>query len=104
MRHRRTSILLVAAVIATSLAAAQQENHAMPADPSADPKVVFEIVRDAHAALQRKDYEAARQGSLKALALDSRNQYALSYLGNACTMLGDLPQAEETYQTLIGIN
>jgi cytochrome c-type biogenesis protein CcmH/NrfG len=61
-------------------------------------------VRDAYAALQRKDYEASREASLKVLALDPRNQYALSYLGHACQMLGEFPRAEEAYRNLIAIN
>ena len=101
MCYCRTSLLVSAALIASILAAAApQENTTTPANSAA----AFKIVQEAYAAIQRKDYEAARQTALKALALDSQNQYALSYLGHASEMLGDFLKAEEAYQTLIGIN
>jgi Flp pilus assembly protein TadD len=99
MRHPRTNLLVSAVLIATSHSATPQDNPT-PANTAA----VSKIVGDAYAALQRKDYEASREASLKVLALDSRNQYALSYLGHACQMLGEFPRAEEAYRNLIAIN
>lgn len=99
MRHARTNLLVSAVLIATSLSATPQDNPT-PANTAA----VSKIVDDAYAALQHKDYEASREASLKVLALDSRNQYALSYLGHACQMLGEFPRAEEAYRNLIAIN
>jgi tetratricopeptide (TPR) repeat protein len=101
MYHHRISSLLVAVLIPTSLAVAAPQTK--PAEPE-NPAAVLRIVQDAYAALQQKDYEAARQASLKALALDSHQQYALSYLGHACSMLGDFAEAEEAYRTLIALN
>jgi len=98
--HGTGSLLIVTLITASLAAAAPQENPNPPANAAA----VFRLVQDGYAALERKDYETARQASLGALALDARNAYALSYLGHASEMLGDFPKAEEAYRTLIAVN
>lgn len=101
MIHHRTGTFLVIVLMGTGLAAAaQQENRATSTNSTAP----YQLVQDAYSALQRKDYEAARRSSLKALESDPKNQYALSYLGHASEMLGDFPKAEEAYRALIAIN
>src|SRR5579859_1052613 len=99
MRHCRPTLLLSTALIAAGLTAAPQDKP-----KPANPVIVSQLVRDAYSALQRKDYEAARDESLKALAIDSQNQYALAYLGHACLMLGEFPRAEDAYRKLITLN
>ena len=101
MRHRSSSCLLLLTLVATTLAAAPpQDNGAKVTAPA----TAFELLKNSYAALQRKDYVTARTYSLVALKLEPKNQYAWSYLAAAYERLGQLPEAEETFRTLLAIN
>jgi tetratricopeptide (TPR) repeat protein len=68
------------------------------------PAILSQALNDSWAALQRHDYEAAREASLKATTIDPQNQLARFYLARAYELLGDLPKAEAAYKALIDIN
>jgi tetratricopeptide (TPR) repeat protein len=65
------------------------------------PRNVNQLLQDGYAALQRKDWNAARDVSLKATALAPRNPLGWSYLAKAYQNLAELPKAVEAYQTVI---
>ena len=71
---------------------------------SDDAAAASTATHEAYLALQRKDYTAAVESSLKATALDPKRQYAWSYLAFAYEQLGEYPQAEEALHTLIALN
>ena len=84
-----------------SLAAApQQDNGAGIVAPA----TLNQALNDSSAALQRHDYEAARQASLQAITIAPQNQLAWFYLARSYDLLGELPKAEAAYKTLIAIN
>ena len=84
-----------------SLAAApQQDNGAR----NAPPPTLTQALSDSAAAIQRHDYQAARQAALQATAIDPQNQSAWFYLAFSYDMLRDFPKAEEAYKTLVALN
>jgi len=84
-----------------SLAAApQQDNGAGLAAPA----TLNQALNDSWAALQRHDYEAALQASLKATTIAPQNQLAWFYMARSYDLLGELPKAEAAYKALIAIN
>lgn len=93
----RVGILMLAIA---SLAVAQPQRGPLPATSPA----LTQALNDSSAAMRRKDYAAAREAALKATAIDPRNQSAWFNVGFASGALGDLPQAETAYKTLIAIN
>jgi tetratricopeptide (TPR) repeat protein len=89
-------------ILATNIpVAAQQPDSAVRPAASA---TLSQILRDSYAAIQRKDYDVARDAALKATAIDPESQLAWSYLARAYDQLGDFPKAEAAYHTLIAIN
>lgn len=68
------------------------------------PGNVSQLLRDGYAALQRKDWAAARDASLKATEVAPRNSVGWSYLAKADQNLSDFPKAVEAYKTAIEIN
>ena len=94
----RIGILILAI---NGLAAVQEQDNA--ARPAAS-ATLSQTLNDSYAALQRHDYEAAREAALKATTIDPQNQIAWFYLAAAYDQLGDLTKAEAAYKALIAIN
>jgi len=84
-----------------TLAAAPQQDSA--AQPTAS-ATLSQALSESSAALQRHDYEAARQAAWEATKLDPRSQAGWFNLAYSQEMLGDYPSAEEGYKNLIAIN
>ncbi len=61
------------------------------------------LLRDGYAALQGKDWVAARDLSLKASELAPRNALGWSYLAKAYQNLAQFPKAGEAHKTAIGL-
>ncbi len=93
----RIGILILAI---TGLAVAQPPRNPQPAPSPA----LTQALNDSSAAMQRKDYAAAREAALKATAIDPRNQSAWFNVAFSNEMLGDFPQSETAYKTLIALN
>src|SRR5438445_11649300 len=86
------------AVLAIVVPAVAQEKTNLP------PGNVSQLLRDGYAALQRKDWAAARDASLKAIEVAPRNSLGWSYLAKAYQNLSDFPKAVEAYKTAIEIS
>ena len=86
---------------ALSLSAQPQGNKAGEA---AGRQSVQQALDETRAALDRKDYDAAEKASLKATAIDPRNQLAWSYLGWTYEKRGESLKAEAAYKSLVAIN
>jgi len=94
-----TQIAILSFTINSLVAAPQQDNSAQSAAPT-----LSQILNDSSLAIQRHDYEAARQAALQATALDPKNQVALFNLAYSQEMLGDYPDSEAAFKTLIAMN
>jgi Flp pilus assembly protein TadD len=87
---------------ALSLSAQPQENKA--AGEAAGTQSVQQALAETKAALDRKDYAAAKEASLRATAIDPRNQAAWWYLGWTYDKRGENLKAEAADKTLVAIN
>src|ERR1700722_5751682 len=85
-------------VLAIAIPAVAQEKDDL------QPKSVGQLLRDGYAALQRKDWVAARDASLKTTELAPRNTLGWSYLAKAYQNLTELPKAVEAYKTVIELS
>ena len=63
-----------------------------------------QLLQNSYQALQRSDWEGARQAAIQATAIDPKNQLAWSYLGRAYDNLPNLAKAVEAWQTVITLN
>jgi Tfp pilus assembly protein PilF len=84
-----------------SLAAAPQQDSGAR---NAPPATLNQALSDSAAAIQRHDYQAARESALQATAIDPKNPSAWFYLARSYNMLRDFPKAEEAYKTLIAFS
>jgi tetratricopeptide (TPR) repeat protein len=100
MRHSSVRTFPIAAAW---LAIATFSGSSLIAAPQ-EPAPISQQLRDTWSALQRKDYESARQAALKITAIDSKNQLALLYLARAYSELGETSKAEEIYKGLVELN
>jgi tetratricopeptide (TPR) repeat protein len=110
MRHRTCFLFLaqigILILTLSSLAVGQQLDEKLMPKPEAIRQAVAasQAANDGWAAIQRKDYEAARQAFLKATTLNPQNDFAWANLAWSYEKLGQLSEAESAYKSAMAAN